>query len=696
MIVSVTVRSSSLGVGDDAVRRRKLRQAGGAADLMPRGVVSEAVQEIQGALSSSIDSGSLSELLQDSGVSEMSRLSVKASGSAVASELLTPPVDKVAGEVLSVFTAIQDAQDHLDAILSSLGSSLLGHLTDGEVYSLENIAALTELAGKMQEEANALYALPVPILTAMGPEAAALARKVSETTAGAAADLQKQSEESLAALQRQVLQIASSQEFLGFELFEAEEGGVEGCLAHSASLHGSYNVTIDLSTQQQPSTSQSSGERRALLAKGGSSGSGSAAAGRKAFTWSGYSLYSASGGLSVQEITRTGNITLPRYIGVEGRNLLLGGLHVHQRRSGLTSDMDECSSRHTHLSARCLRVRYLEGAAAAAAASAAEGDRRTLERFLAELADPMHPFGSDPAFMVDKALSNPWLTGREGEFYNVSAGSPEINFRSFPYMWFPRGGNYSDSDGFPVVIDTAVGAARANNLWLSVEEGAYLDMQTESLEAQVVVLNSELDLFGTAELKFSWTKPGGLKVVATMPSALPSSPRLDFRLFLMVVLAAAAAAVAAVKHGPVWVAVGVEAFLQAREAVLSTTESSTLVQPISGLKEVKDSEGPDFGAPRSPSLRRPASKRSASQSSMASSGRSNFYAFMETKGFSMRRSQKRRLASFFGSSTVLDTLLAFAMVTAVALHIVALVSVWATEPKANYRIYESPQLSPAR
>lgn len=65
------------------------------------------------------------------------------------------------------------------------------------------------------------------------------------------------------------------------------------------------------------------------------------------------------------------------------------------------------------------------------------------------------PFGREPAFNPSKPRAyDPGLAGREGDFFNMSAGSSEVASTGFPFAFFPRPvkGLRTTREGFPVVF----------------------------------------------------------------------------------------------------------------------------------------------------------------------------------------------------------------------------------------------------
>lgn len=68
---------------------------------------------------------------------------------------------------------------------------------------------------------------------------------------------------------------------------------------------------------------------------------------------------------------------------------------------------------------------------------------------------PLTPFGREPAFNPVAPQYQPQLQGKEGAYFNVSEGSPELAPSGFPYAFFERpiDGVWRTHHGFPVVFE---------------------------------------------------------------------------------------------------------------------------------------------------------------------------------------------------------------------------------------------------
>ena len=146
--------------------------------------------------------------------------------------------------------------------------------------------------------------------------------------------------------------------------------------------------------------------------------------------------------------------------------------------------------------------------------------------YINRMVNPLNPYGSDPVFVRDTALYNPKMMGREGEFYNMTSGSKDVNINISPNGFFhrPMAGM---PDGFPVIIPPSTDLYRTAVLHAAMEGGNYLDTRTTSLSLQLSSYNSKLKtmMFGTAT--FSWTAAGSISYnvspARTVPAFLPNA-----------------------------------------------------------------------------------------------------------------------------------------------------------------------------
>ena len=123
---------------------------------------------------------------------------------------------------------------------------------------------------------------------------------------------------------------------------------------------------------------------------------------------------------------------------VTGSEIITGVL-LQQKRQTSGSD---CNFRFSKLKVVCLL------------------DETTKQHILQQ--EEFAPFGREPAFNPAMPAYDPELTGKEGAFFNVSAGSDEMAHTGFPFAFFPRTmkGLRGTLQGFPVVFEVRKQACR--------------------------------------------------------------------------------------------------------------------------------------------------------------------------------------------------------------------------------------------
>ena len=139
---------------------------------------------------------------------------------------------------------------------------------------------------------------------------------------------------------------------------------------------------------------------------------------------------------------------------------------------------------------------------------------------LEQLYDPLKPFGSDPVFMRSKALYNPRMAGKEGDFYNLTAGSPDVNIQGRPNGFYPRALD-GRPGGFPVVVPNTADTYHSARLFGVLQEGAFFDDHTQSLMVELPSYNHKTHLLGYASALFTWTRDGQIMMRAFTPVAIP-------------------------------------------------------------------------------------------------------------------------------------------------------------------------------
>ncbi|KAK9804848.1 hypothetical protein WJX72_008548 [[Myrmecia] bisecta] len=188
-----------------------------------------------------------------------------------------------------------------------------------------------------------------------------------------------------------------------------------------------------------------------------------------------------------------------RYVGVSG-NVVIGGLLLHQTRQTLYS---ACTSRQQDLDFRCQEL----------AIYAALNDTDST-RFISELQrqrlSSKLPFGVDPVFLQQSSLYDNSLAGAEADYYNVSAGSPEASAIGTPFAFYQRD-LPGWPTGFPVVVENQLSATRAGDIITYLQDGNYLDAQTQHLTATLVTYNVELRVWGYFRIDFDWGTDGTVR-----------------------------------------------------------------------------------------------------------------------------------------------------------------------------------------
>ena len=716
MIVVAEVEVLSYPVtADEGRRARSLLQDDSATPQ-----VEGKLQDLKEALSSSISSGELAASLEALNPNDgLTPLSLMAPLSSVEASLSTPDVDVVSGEVLSVLSALRETYDALnDALLSS--SSIAEELASSDAFGAEQENDLRE-----QHEALVLGAITASnALVAnfsLAPELVALASVAEQETAAAEALLQlrAQTEEQLASVQLRVKSLEESLAFLGS--IDAVGGPAAAsdepprtCAATAGVRSGFYSVSFvtigALGNQDDPmappeppqgpsSSSSSSRDQEVLMSPGD---------GR----WGGYRIGSrARSGIARPE----DSVVLPRSLGgADGRNVLLGGLDVQQRRSGMHAcgGSGNGGSFSGRLSGRCNAQSFYELLMSQARS---DQDRDLVSQHLHRLQDPSSPYGFDPVFVPGTRLYDGDLAGCEELFYNTTERSPELNVNGAPYMWYPAqmspggrspGSNSSSTEGalFSVVLDTAVDASRARELWAAVGEGGFLDGQTSTVEAAVVVYNRELGLLAYSDITFSWTPHGSIAVKAGPPAAIPASAALNFSLALTIFVTVAFSVAIAAAHCSAWLGMAARVIQRAFLAMRSLKEQGPVLQ---NSYEYRKRSGParhssvssfcdESGSRDDPEVHpvEPSSDRAKRFFVRASSIRLSFkkQQLMELP----KAITKRTKAAPLTLNAALETSLAAMLALATSIQVAATLLTATLEPAARYDIHDSPQLSQAR
>ena len=166
----------------------------------------------------------------------------------------------------------------------------------------------------------------------------------------------------------------------------------------------------------------------------------------------------------------------------------------------------------------------------------ASGNDSVVVKYLEDMSDPLHPFGSDPVFIPGTSLYKPTFLGREAEFYNMTHGSSDVNINNSPYGFFPRKID-GKGDGFPIVIPTPIDMFRSLTLVTALDEGNFLDTKTETLEVEMATYNSKLQVLSFSTGKFTWTPQGTVSFFASPIRTIPAfTPNFVDLLLLLVFL----------------------------------------------------------------------------------------------------------------------------------------------------------------
>ena len=139
------------------------------------------------------------------------------------------------------------------------------------------------------------------------------------------------------------------------------DNGAEPCLAISSPRQGTYTVALLLPGSSTPADASTPGGGRRLLAKGGATSTWSSDDPNNEVTissamWGGYEIHEE---ISELKDFRDDATERERWLGgSSGANRVVGGLMLHQTRSGL--DKGTCSSPFADLSAGCAELRMYE------------------------------------------------------------------------------------------------------------------------------------------------------------------------------------------------------------------------------------------------------------------------------------------------------------------------------------------------
>ncbi|GBG28878.1 Polycystic kidney disease 2-like 2 protein [Hondaea fermentalgiana] len=133
------------------------------------------------------------------------------------------------------------------------------------------------------------------------------------------------------------------------------------------------------------------------------------------------------------------------------------------------------------------------------------------------------PFGADPVFLRSSSLNTDETVYKsKSSYYNLS--DPEqVSTLGLPYgfHYFAASSNISAGgsiEGFPVYFDANLGSTRASEFLAYMQEGFYLDADTESVDVLMVTYNAALRMFANTKVTFSFEYGGRVRMAYTVQS----------------------------------------------------------------------------------------------------------------------------------------------------------------------------------
>ncbi|KAK3270820.1 hypothetical protein CYMTET_20798 [Cymbomonas tetramitiformis] len=112
------------------------------------------------------------------------------------------------------------------------------------------------------------------------------------------------------------------------------------------------------------------------------------------------------------------------------------------------------------------------------------------------------PYGTDPVFLPGTSLFRADLQDDMNKYYNTSDGSEMINpHTGSPYSFAPRQlPGYEN--GQPFMLDTRLGAYRAQQVYTFLEEGQLVNDGVTEIEANVMTWNSQVQSWSVVRLRW--------------------------------------------------------------------------------------------------------------------------------------------------------------------------------------------------
>jgi hypothetical protein len=124
------------------------------------------------------------------------------------------------------------------------------------------------------------------------------------------------------------------------------------------------------------------------------------------------------------------------------------------------------------------------------------------------------PYGYDPAFLSSSILYDGTLDG--ALYYSQSERDP-LSLQSVPYGFFPHeynGQNHTlkhaknliseEAANFKLYFEERLTGTQAKKLIKYMEDGGFLDSQTDTVSVEAITLNSQLNIFAIISFVFAW------------------------------------------------------------------------------------------------------------------------------------------------------------------------------------------------
>ena len=244
-------------------------------------------------------------------------------------------------------------------------------------------------------------------------------------------------------------------------------------------------------------------QRRRLLAAGG--GGGRAGAGFRSTQglditddYFGYRIAAFQEDTRAYSLFGKGGLVRDRFIGGADRNRVIGGVLVHLKRADVNTSYCDLQTegpfggalpgqKFVKLSRNCEERRFLQTL----------GENGTYFTQWNEIMNnKTHPYGSDPIWIRSSGLFDESMGGSEGNFYNMSEGSKEVNvFSNTMYAHFPREVPGREL-GFPLYVDAALDEIRLAEMLVFAEDSNYIDKKSQEITVQMTVYNAQERVFG--------------------------------------------------------------------------------------------------------------------------------------------------------------------------------------------------------